>query len=532
MYDLILKNALVLDGGGGPGVHADVAVSGGYIAAVEPALSGAKRTLDLDGLTLTPGFVDCHSHADYTLLLGTSGWNALEQGITAEVCGNCGGGGELPEPDFYEKESQQLGDERTAAALRAGETPERFMDFVDRLKKGTSVAFLLPQGGVRLHVMGWSAASPTGEQLDEMRGLVRRAMECGHLGISTGLIYPPSVYAGTEELTALARVAGAYGGVYASHIRGEGDFCIPAVREALAIGAQSGCRVQISHHKVEGKRNEGDSETTLRLMEEAAARGLAVRCDQYPFAGCSTGLIDALPPEYMSAGRAAFLARLQQPAFRAELRGRLLADDGSFDNMLPLTGFDKWMVAQTLRGTARPGETIADVARRRGCDPFEAVFDLLAENDGSVSMIYFTLNESDLRRIMAHPLTSCGTDSAHLLERPAPDAPPACHPRYVSTFPRRLRLVREGGLCSPGAEVRRLCALPAEHLRLPEIGYVRPGFRADLCALDWAHVGETGDFLHPFRPNTGIEYVFVSGETAVEHGRATGVRFGRLLRRA
>ncbi|MEA5040118.1 MAG: D-aminoacylase [Clostridiaceae bacterium] len=531
MYDLILKNGMVCDGTGAEPYAADVAVEAGRIAAVGQNLSGAKQVLNVGGLMVTPGFIDCHSHGDYNFLLGADGWNQLEQGITTEVCGNCGGSPAPSSPgdgDFF---SGTFPKERIEEAMRISETPEGLMEHTAQMKLGTNMAFLEGHGTLRQRVMGYCPDTPTEKQLAEMKRWLRRAMECGHLGLSTGLIYPPSVYAKTPELVELAKVVAEYGGIYASHIRGEGDFCIPAVKEAIEIGEQSGCRVEISHHKVEGVRNEGNSRVTLRLMEEAVARGVHLRCDQYPFVACSTSLSSALPPEYMTDGMEAFLQKLHDPAVRAEITRRLLADDGSFDNVLPIAGFERWMVADSLHGTALPGETIADLAEKRGCSPFEVVFDLLTENEGDVKMIYFTINESDLMNIIAHPLTSCGTDGSHVPGRPGPDAPPTVHPRYLCTFPRHLRLVREQGKMTAGQAIYRLTGAAAEQLLLPEVGYIKPGYAADLCVIDWENIGETADFLHPFRPNKGIEYVFVSGKAAVENGRATGVRAGRLLRR-
>lgn len=532
MYDLILKNGLVCDGTGAEPYAADVAVAEGRIADVGRSLSDARRTIDVNGLLVTPGFVDCHSHGDYDFLLGADGWNELEQGITSEVCGNCGGSPAPSSPGDNDFFSGMFSRESIDAALEISATPERLIEHVAHMELSTNMAFLAGHGTIRQKVMGYCPDVPTGKQLDEMKTWLARAMDCGHLGLSTGLIYPPSVYAKTPELIELAKVVAEYGGIYASHIRGEGDFCIPAVKEAIEIGKQSGCRVQISHHKIEGVRNEGNSRITLGLMEEAIADGVKLRCDQYPFVACSTSLSSILPPEYMADGEEAFLKKLRDPDIRAEITQRLLTDDGSFDNVLPIAGFDKWMVANCLRGTALPGETIAEIAKKRGCSPFNAVYDLLIENEDSVDMIYFTINESDMMNILAHPLTSCGTDGSHVPGRPGPDTPPIVHPRYLCTFPRHLRLVREQGRVTVGQAVRRLTGAAADHLLLPQVGYIKPGYAADLCVFDWTHVGETADFLHTFRPNTGIAYVFVSGETAVEQGRATGIKAGRLLRRA
>lgn len=532
MYDLILKGGIVCDGSGQPSYRADVAVKGGKIARIAPDLADAgAEILEVSGRMVTPGFIDCHSHSDSDFLLGGDGWNFIEQGITTEIAGNCGASAVPSQPDAYDAERGAVPEVVIEQALAVSRTPEQFMAHLATRALPTNMAFLLGHGSLRAEVCGFCADAPTPEQLTQMKALLARALDCGFFGLSSGLIYPPSVYAKTPELIALARVLGEKGGIYASHIRGEGDFCIPAVREAIEIGETAGCPVQISHHKVEGAANEGNSRVTLSLIAEANARGVRTGYDQYPFIACSTSLISALPPVFMTDGEKEFLSRLCEQSFRAEITRMLCENDGSFDNILPIAGFDKWVIVKALHDPSLTGKSIAAVACERGCDPFDAVYDVLRENDGDVRMIYYTINESDMLNILAAPNTMAGTDGFHLRERPAPDDAPSCHPRLLATFPRHLRLTREHTSLTPEQAIRRITALPADHFGLKQRGYLREGYFADICVLDWDRVGETGDFLHPFRPNTGIEYVLINGVTALRHGRTTGAFGGVLLQK-
>lgn len=531
-YDIIIRNGLIYDGSGSPGYRANIAVSDGKIARIAPRIDEhAAEIIDATGLVITPGFIDCHSHGDLEFLLGSDGWNYIEQGITTEITGQCGMSTVPCSPDAFENERGAVPNVVIEQARAVARTPEDFMAYLAGRALPTNMAFLLGHGTLREHICGFCSDVPTEEQLGAMQSLVERALDCGFFGLSSGLIYPPSVYAKTPELIALARVVAQKGGIYASHIRGEGDFCIPAVREAIEIGETAGCAVQISHHKIEGIANEGNSSVTLALIEEANRRGVRVACDQYPFVACSTSLISALPPTLMTDGEKAFVNRLADRTFRASVTQMLLADDGSFDNILPVAGFDKWLVVDALCDAALTGKTIADIAHERGCDPFDAVYDILCENKGTVRMVYFTINESDMLRILAHPDTMAGTDGHHLLKRHAHEDPPSCHPRLISTFPRHLRLTREHTRLAPEQAVRRISGLPADTFGLTRRGYIREGYFADLCVLDWDNVGETGDFLHPYRPNTGIVYVLINGIAALRDGHATGAFGGRLLKK-
>lgn len=530
--DVLIKNGLVADGTLREPYRADIAIRGDTIAALGTELRcEAALVVDAGGKLVTPGFIDCHSHSDGHILMCTSGYNYIEQGITTEIAGQCADSAAPSEAEDYALYRGIMPKEAIEEALAVCATPERFMEHVAGMAMPTNMAFFIGHGAIRKKVMGYSSAKPDQQQLEQMKSFVSRAVESGFMGMSSGLIYPPSVYADTDELSALVAAGAAKGGMYASHIRGEGDFCIPAVKEAIKIGERAGCAVEISHHKIEGAHNEGNSAVTLDLVREANLLGGSVAVDQYPFIACSTGLISALPPCFMTDGYDGFLKKLGERSFRDRVSHMVLTDDKSFDNILPVAGFDKWMIIDAQNNPSLSGMTIADVANERKLDPFDAIYELLLENDAHVRMAYFTINESDMMNILSDPLTMCGTDGYHIFNRKPYEAPPSAHPRMISTFPRHLRLTREKTSLTIAQAIRRVTGMPADRHGLKSVGYIREGMRADICVLDWEELGETNDYMHPYRPNKGIEHVFIGGKHALKNGCATGEKGGRLLKR-
>lgn len=530
MYEWIIQNGLIADGSGMPTFRADIAGKDGKIVKIAPHIEGdAERVFNAEGLVVSPGFVDNHSHGDMTFLANTSAFNYLEQGITCEIAGQCGGS---PAPYYAGSFADALTitengfDE--AEMAKVCDTFTSFCRYVDTMQLGTNMAFLAGQGNVRARVMGHTDAEPTPAQLEQMKAIMAEAMENGCVGMSTGLIYPPSIYAKKAELIELAKVVAQYGGVYTSHIRGEGDTLFEAVAEAIEIGETAGCPVHISHFKVSGKHNQGKSVQALRMVDEANARGVRVTGDQYPYtAGCS-GLISSMPPLYMTEGPAAFVEKLASRAFRDEVTG-VLKVRMKGENFLLDCGFDGCLLLGAKNDASIIGKTLADVAAERANDPYETIYDLLVENEGVVNVAYFMQNNEDLMRIIAHPRITGGSDWWHEVRKYGADKLGGSHPRGMGTMTRHLKLVRENNLMPMEKAVYRLTGMAAEICGVPGIGYLREGYDANICVFDWEKVGDTCDYLHPFAPNTGIQWVFVNGKLAVEDGVATGVKAGKRL---
>jgi N-acyl-D-amino-acid deacylase len=523
VLDILITGGTVVDGSGTPGRPADVAIEGDRIRAVERLPDArAGRVIDATGLVVTPGFIDMHSHGDFVLTGLPTADSKVHQGFTLEVVGNCGAS---PAPLTPDRRQDVIDTALTVPPLRWDWTS--FGSFLDRLREaGTSlnVAALLGHGTVRIAAMGTGDARPGPPELEAMQGEVRRAMEAGAVGLSTGLIYPPGVFADTGEIAALARTAGDAGGFYASHIRGEGETLLVAIAEAIEIGRRAALPVQISHLKASGRANWPKMAEAIALIERARAEGLDVTADMYPYPAGSTGLAALLPTWAHVGGRDALLARLSDPADRTRLREALdgpgLAADAGWQNI-------------TISGCpAMPryeGRTLAEIAAERRQPASEAVIDLLREVRADADMILFMMSEDNVALGLRQPWVMIGSDG----EGRAAEGPYAAgkpHPRNYGTCPRLLgHYVRERGIVPLEEAVRKMTSLPATKLRLRDRGVLRAGAFADVVAFDPATVSDTATFTDPHRYPEGIPWVLVNGRPVVAGGRHTGARPGRVL---
>ena len=525
MYDLLIKNGLVADGSGAPLFRADVAVRDGRIAKVAPSIKeGAIETLDADGLTVSPGFIDSHSHDDRTILLGTDSANILLQGITTEITGNCGGSIVPYLPEFFGIGGVGDGQQEKAEGLirRGGDLPALIAELAEK-GMPLNAAFLIGHRNLRVRAMGWEDRKPTAPEMEEMKALLRHEMESGALGLSSGLIYPPGSYAGPEELVGLAASITDYpGAIYCTHMRDEGYYEVDAVREALDLGKEAGIHVHISHHQITGKGNEGLSKITLGMMDDAIAEGQRVTLDAYPYDACATALINCIPPKYRAVGNEAFLEQLKGPDLRARIRADLEVVPTYFDNILGTTGFDKTMT-QDSDGSLI---TLEDLAKKRGLDPYDAFFDLLIETKGTARGIYRMIYAEDMHRILKHPCASLGTDCASM--SPAPFN----HPRFSAAFPHFLtEFCRDNPWLPLETGIRKATGLAADTFGLTRKGYIKEGLDADLVIFDYAKLEGPASYGHGDLPNEGIKAVYVNGVRAVRDGAVTGKRAGRCVLR-
>jgi N-acyl-D-amino-acid deacylase len=501
-YDLIVRGGRVLDGAGNPWFAADVGIRAGRIAAVGRLTDAiAARTLDAAGLVVAPGFVDVHAHVETSLRARPTADNFLLDGVTTVVTGNCGGS-EVDLPRFF-------------AQLRADGT-------------SLNVATLIGHNSVRRAAMGTEDRDPTPEEMARMESLVEEAMRAGAVGFSTGLIYVPGTYAKTPEVVALARVAARGGGVYASHIRSEGDEVFAAIEEAVAVGRQAGLPVEISHFKVSNKKLWGQSARTIAQVERARAEGVDVTVDQYPYAASSTGLGLLLPSWALAGGTDALRARLADPRARARIARE------AKDHIRRRNGrerLDYAVVASCDWDRAREGKSLSEITRRRGGkgrleDEIETVLEMMEK--GGAQMVYHSMDERDVERILRLPFAMVASDAG--VVEPGVGVP---HPRAYGTNARVLgRYVREKGIVRLEEAVRRMTSLPAQRFALAERGLVRPGQWADLAVFDPATVADRATYAAPHAPSQGFRYVLVNGEVVVENGRHTGARPGKVLARA
>ena len=447
MFDLLIRNAQVLDGTGAPAYLADVAVKDGKIAAVGKLSGEAAETADAAGLTLAPGFIDVHGHSDFFMPLDPARASKLLQGVTTELCGQCGlGPAPVTEQNYpvYHKYLSQQGipmypDDRTFTSFSA------YLSRMEQTPAGINLAYFIPHGTVRLAVMGFSHDAPDDRQLAQMRELVEDAMQAGALGLSTGLAYAPGRFAATDELAALTEPVGRYGGVYTSHLRDQGDQLEQSVQEAIDIARRGGARVNVSHHKAVGEQNFGKVRKTTQMLHEAR---IPATHDVYPYAASSTMLISTLPMAFAQLEPQALLQALADPGELARLASLLL--QGGSGDAAEACGLDRLLIANATKTPEAAGKTIRQIAQARGVSPFEAYAALLRENELGVQYIKFGMSESDVSYLMADELCMFGSDALYV------PGMKVTHPRSIGTFPCVLRrAVREEQSISLPEAVRK-----------------------------------------------------------------------------
>lgn len=499
-YDLVITNARVVDGAGNPWFRADVAVKDGKIARVgRVSASEAKKVIDARGQVLAPGFIDVHTHVENVYELPDAE-NFVRMGVTTLVTGNCGG-----------------------SALDVG----KFLGRASETPVAVNVATLVGHNTVRRAVLGEADRRPTTEELEKMKALVERAMRDGAVGLSTGLYYVPGAYAKTGEVVELAKVAARYGGVYATHMRDEGERVEESVRESIEIGERAGLPVEISHFKVSAKKLWGKSALTLGLVRDARKRGLSVTVDQYAYTASSTSLDSRLPDWVEEGGREEGKKRIADPAQHARIVREM-------KETLKRSGFKDFSYAAVASYGAKheyDGKTIADIAKlARGKADVDSQVEQILEMyaAGGAAMVYHSMGEDDVRRIMREPFTMIASDSG--VRRFGEGVP---HPRGYGNNARVLGLyVRGLGLIPLEDAVRKMTSLPAQTFSLRDRGMVREGLAADLVVFDDAAVGDPATFDKPHQYAVGFTYVIVNGEVVIDSGRMTGARPGAALRHA
>ncbi len=538
-YDLAVVGGMVVDGSGRPAIRADVGVEGGKISEVGSIHPDeAVLSIDASGLVVAPGFIDMHSHSDLDLLVNPRAESMIRQGVTTEVVGNCGG-----------SVATALGLARESIRRRARNLGlelnwSTFGEYLDRLDKGVAnnVAPLVGHGTVRSCVMDLEERAPTAGELEDMKGLVADAMADGAFGMSSGLVYPPGRYAGTEELVELCRVVAEYRGVYASHIRGERETMLQAVEEAIAIGERSGVSVQISHHPAKIGAW-GTSPRTLAMMDEASGRGVDVMCDLHPYIAGATGLSAILPPWAQAGGAERVVERLRDPELREKMKEDMIEDRvpgpghsglakrGMWDKILITTHTEDWPI----------GRTIADIAEERVVDPFDAYFDLVEASEAQGGILGFYYREEDIRNVLLSPRSVIGSDG-HALAPYGVLGRGRNHPRSYGTFPMIFRKYVRGesrpeltydegaAIMSLEEAVRKMTSLPARKLGIEGRGLIETGNWADLVVFDPDRIADMATYLDPYRYPQGIGHVIVNGTPVIEDGEHTGALPGKALR--
>ena len=498
-YDLVLAGGKVIDGTGNGWFYGDVAVRSGKIAAVGKLHAPVADTvIDITGFCIAPGFIDVHTHIERNDLAVPTADNFLFDGVTSVVTGNCGSS-------------------NTDIA--------RYFFKLDSVRTSVNVATLIGHNDVRRAVMGDVRRDPTAAEQERMEAMVEEAMTAGAVGLSTGLIYIPGVYSKTPEVIGLAKAAARHSGVYASHIRSEGDHVTEAIEEAINVGRQAKIPVEISHFKVTYKPNWGRSVNTLELVDRARREGVDVSVDQYPYIASSTTLNTLLPAWVFSGGPDSVDARLKDPSMRRQVKAEMV----KALKKKKMKDFHYAVVARYAADTALNGKNISEINRLKKRKPgaaneAETVLEMV--ENGSAQMVFFSMSESDLLRIMQYPFNMFASDAG--IARYGKDAP---HPRAYGTNARVLgNYVRTLKVIRLEEAIRRMTSLPAQKFQLRDRGLVREGMAADLVVFDEQTVSDESSFTSPHAYSTGFAYVIVNGTITIRHGKHTGARRGAILK--
>ncbi|MCJ7731113.1 D-aminoacylase [Candidatus Bathyarchaeota archaeon] len=535
--DILIRNGRVIDGTGNPWYRADVGVKDSKIHAIDKlGKADAKKTIDASGHFVSPGFIDAHSHSDFNTLVYRDMENIIHQGITTVVAGQCGSS-PAPVSEIIRTEAQRSLDSELPQGIKLKISWSSFDDYLKEEEKqglGANVAHMVGHGAIRAAAIGYAARAPTADELEKMREYTAEAMKSGAYGISTGLIYPPGIYAKTDEIIEVAKVAAQYGGIYDSHIRGEGKTLMMALEEALEIGYKAEIPVQISHHKIASRALWGSSVQTMQMFEEAREKGLDVTVDQYPYKAGSTSLMTLLPPWVHDGGREKALERLRDPQLRARMKKEIEEGIEGWENFAGELGWENVFVTSVITDANKPveGMNMTEIKKHRGAkDEFTALYELLLEEEGAPGMVIFYGDEEDVKRIMKHPLHMVGTDAGCCtIEGPFCKGKP--HPRHYGTYPKILgKYVREEKTITWQEAVRKMTSFPAQRFGILDRGLLRPGMWADITVFNPETVIDRATYKDPHNFPAGIPYVIVNGEITISEGKYSKSRAGTTLRK-
>ncbi len=529
-YDLVIRGGTVYDGSGATPFVGDVAINGDEIAFVGP--SGevrGKREVDAKGLAVAPGFINMLSWATESLIEDGRAQSDIRQGVTLEVFGEGWSMGPLTEAMKHEMVKRQE-DIKFAVEWT---TLAEYLEHLTRRGISPNVASFVGATTVRIHVLGYEDRAPNAEEQEQMRALVRQAMEEGALGVGSSLIYAPAFYAKTDELIALCRAAAEYGGMYITHMRSEGNRLLEAVDEVIMISREAKIPAEIYHLKAAGKENWEKLPGVIAKVEQARARGMRLTADMYTYTAGATGLNAAMPPWVQEGGHEIWVKRLRDPAIRERVKREMTAPTDAWENLYLATGSPEKVLLVGFKSEAlKPltGKTLGQVAAMRGKSPEDTAMDLVIEDDSRVDTVYFLMSEENVRKQIALAWVAFGSDAG----APTPEGvflKSNPHPRAYGTFARLLgKYVREEKVIPLQEAVRRLTSLPAGNLGIARRGSLKSGFFADVVVFDPGRIADHATFEKPHQHATGVVHVFVNGVQTLSNGEHTGEKAGRIVR--
>ncbi len=530
VYDVVIRGGTVYDGLGNPPVAADIAIRGDSVVRVTQHIAERGRTeIDARGLAVAPGFINMLSWATETLIEDGRGESDVLQGVTLEVFGEGWSMGPLTDTMKREMVAEQ-GDIRFDVTWT---TLGQYLDHLVARGVSPNVGSFVGATTVRIHEIGYEDRAPTAEELDRMRGLVAAAMEEGALGVGSSLIYAPAFYASTAELTALAEVAGQYGGMYISHLRSEGTRLLPALEEFFTIARTANVRAEVYHLKAAGERNWGRLDSAIQRIDQARADGLGITADIYTYTAGATGLDAAMPPWVQEGGLTDWIERLRDPSVRARVRREMRLPATRWENLYQAAGGAEHVLLVGFKQDSLKyltGKTLAEVAAARGTSAEDAAMDLVIQDGSRVGTVYFLMSEENVRRKVGLPWVHFGSDAGAM----APEGVflrSNPHPRAYGNFARLLgKYVRKDSVISLEQAIHRLTAAPASTLRLERRGVLAQGYFADVAIFDPQAIIDHATYDQPHQLATGMVHVLVNGVPVVRNGEHTGATPGRAVR--
>jgi len=527
-YDLLISGGVLYDGLGNPGRRVDAAIKGDKIVLIGEKIDrkSAKKVIDARGLAVSPGFVDAHTHTDIELIVNPKAESHIRQGITSEVSGNCGSSPFPIGEEIFEEEKTSM-KERYGLDLDWTDIAG-FLGRVEEKGMALNYATLVGQGAIRGAVVGFNDEPATEEQLAEMKRLVRENIKAGAVGLSSGLEYAPGSYATMEEIIELCKETAACGGIYATHIRDEGDGVLDAIDEAITTATKAKVSLQISHLKTGYPANWSKIDTVLTKMEQAKAEGLDISADRYPYIAASTGLSLYFPLWARQGTTKDFVERLKDAELDDKIRGYCKEQEQK------LGGWDKVLISSvfTEKNKKFEGKNILESAVESGRDTYDFIRDLLIDEENRVQMVTFMMCEENLKRILAHPLLMVGSDSSAVapygsLGKGKP------HRRLYGTFAQVLgKYAREEKIFDLPCAIQKITSMTAQKFGLRKRGRIGVGCFADIVVFDPEKITDSSTWANPHQYPKGINYVTVNGKVVISEGEHTGTLAGRLLKKA
>lgn len=526
IFDMIIRNGVIYDGTGCQGIRSDIGIKDGRIENIgDLKCAEAATVIEAEGLVVSPGFIDTHSHSGLEALVHPQTPHNIMQGITTCVVGQDAMGlAPIVEEHVESWKKTMAGLEGDYKADWMWRSVSDYFDRLDAMDLGPNFAYLAPHSNVRLCVMGLDNREPTSEELAEMKDLLQRCIDEGCFGMSTGMIYPPCSFARTEEFIELCRTLEKNDAVFVTHQRSEADTILDSMDEIIRIGKESGCRIHFSHFKVAGKKNWKYFDSVLQKLDQCSQEGIKVSVDQYPYVAGSTTLSVILPPWAHDGGTEKLLERLKDPDTRKRMTHDILNGIHGWDNFVDFAGLDGIFVTfvKTEKNQNVVGKSLVEIGEMRGKEPLEATYDLLLEEDGAAGLVDFYGLEEHVINILKRPEQNICTDGI-LGGKP--------HPRVYGTYPRVLgKYVREEKVLDMATAIYKMTGKPASMLGIQDRGLLKEGYAADVVVFNPATVIDKADYSDPIQYPEGIEYVIVNGKVLVAEGNHTPGKAGKVIR--